>query len=151
MKGVVQMSILIESLEYLTDKREILQDQLNNYMQEKQKLENMSDGTPQGLKGIDYSRTPVQSTSMIKFVDAIRLIERCNVMISKLFADITELDEKIDVILNNAKKLKDTDAEIYYYRKICGYNQRETAELLGVEKRTIIRKEKLIKSMVDAV
>ena len=145
------MSVLIESLEYLTEKREILQEQLNNYIQEKQKLENMSDGTPQGLKGIDYSRTPVQSTSMIKFVDAIRLIERCNVMISKLFADITELDEKIDVILSNAKKLKDTDAEIYYYRKICGYNLRETAELVGMCKSTIQNKEKGLNSTLNAI
>lgn len=145
------MSILIESLEYLTDKREILQEQLNNYIQEKQKLENLSDGTPSGIKGIDYSKSPVQSTNMIKFVDAIRLIERCNVMISKLFADITEIDEKIETILSNAKKLKDTDAEIYYYRTICGYNLRETAELVGLGTMTIQRKEKGLKSTLNAI
>ena len=145
------MGILIESLEYLTDKREILQEQLNNYIQEKQKLENMSDGTPQGIKGIDYSKSPVQSTNMIKFVDAIRLIERCNIMINKLFVEITEIDEKTEIILSNAKKLRDTDAEIYYYRKICGYNLRDTAELVGIDKATVCRKEKGLKSTLNAI
>ena len=144
------MQIMIESLDYLKDKREILQEQLNNYIQEKQKLEKMSSGKPAGISAIDTSRESIQMTSTIKYIDAIRLIDRCNKMISGLFAELNVVDEKIEKILKNAKQTNEIDEQIYYYRNIRGYTQEDTAELIGLHRVTIANKEKRLKSTLDA-
>jgi len=141
------MNIVCNHIDHLTAKKQILEDAVNYYMQERQKIYNMGMTGPKELTGVDTSRETVQSTSKMKFIDAVTKIDEINE--SKHFKrcqkELEELNNRIRDIWESIERLDGIDEKVYYLRKVERLTQERTAEKLNVSTVYVKKIEKRIK------
>jgi len=134
----------------LKREKTILEIRINDYEEEKKKLRKLAkiDG-PTSMKAIDYSSTPVQSTSQIGFkyyLDRVRKIDNHLLLHQERLDKVNKLMKQIETEL---KELKGNHYDIAYKRFVEGKKQELIAEEMNLSTRHVRRiMSDLTKNMV---
>ena len=140
------MNIVCNHIDHLTAKKQILEDAVNYYMQERQKIYKMGMTGPKELTGVDTSRETVQSTSKMKFIDAVKKIDEINESkhLQQCQKELEELNNRIKDIWESIERLDGIDEKVYYLRKVEGLTQVKTAERLNISEDYVRKIERKI-------
>lgn len=139
------MKMICEYIEDLQSRKEILQDAIAMYTEERGKYYEMGCTAPSELTGLDTTKEAIQSSGKMKFIDAIVHMDRINEKLNKCYAELEQIEEKINAINERVSKLTDKQTKIYFYRNVKKMTQEKTAEELGISERHLQRIEKKIK------
>ena len=128
------MNIVCNHIDHLTAKKQILEDTVNYYMEERKKIYNMGMTGPSELSGVDTSKETVQTTSKMKFIDAVEKIDENNESkhLQQCQQELEEINKRIYEIWESVKRLDGIEEKVYYLRKVKGLTQEETAEELEI-------------------
>lgn len=136
------MNVICICLEDLKIRRDVIDNFIQQYEQEKEKLKKMGCEGPIELKGNNIAKESVQATTKLNYYDALQRIWKIEYHLELLHNEKKTINNRINEIEEKLKNLDGIEEQIYYYRQVKGLSQIETAEKLGITTRHLRRKEK---------
>jgi len=126
------MNVITNSLDDLIKTKDILVLLIEQYKEEKRKIEKMGLTGPQEIQAVDISSINIQFNGKMMFIDALKRIKKIE---SHLLILNKELDKKNKIIYDIEKKIKKLsglEEKVFFLRRVKGLTQEKTAEKLDI-------------------
>lgn len=141
------MNILINSLEGLIAFRDTLELHISAYMEQRESLFKDIYNGPKEVKGLDTTQESVQTSKNFNFLDGIKNIDAINSskMLKDLYDELEKTNQRIEEIGQAMERLEGLEEKVFYWRRVKGLTQEQTAEKLGISDRHVRRIEEKIR------